>query len=919
LRDLIGRTLGRYRIVDTIGAGGMGVVYRAHDERLDRDVAIKVLPETVAGDAARLARFEREARLLASLDHPNIATLHGLELEDRWRFLVMELVAGESLADVLARGAVSVDEALPIALQIARALEAAHARGIVHRDLKPANVMVDSEGRVKVLDFGLAKVRAGDTADRGSSSAAFSQSTSPSVTQTETGVILGTAAYMSPEQARSKPVDKRADVWSFGVLLWEMLTGRPLFSGETVSDVIAAVLNTEPDLDALPTHTPAAVRRLVSRCLRGDPRSRLPDIGTARLELQDVLAGTFAEPQVGDVDDSAKAERRGRTRERWAWAAVALLLAGLAAVLVLQRLTAPPETRPAAHFVLDTPDDLTFGDLDFPTVSPDGRSIAFAGRSADGRAGLWVRALEAPAIRAVPGTEGAEQPFWSPNSTSIAFWAEGELRKLVLATGTVQRICALPGRLLGGTWNNEGTIVFSLFMRNACLYSVPAAGGEAMPLICPDISGSPGVRALFWPQFLPDGRHLLFVGISPEAEEAEGFGLFLTSLEAQREERLVLVGLTRYLYAVSGHLLFTRDGLLLAQPFDAERLVTTGDALPIASTDDAVDRLDGISVWGSFSVSATGLVTWLSGRGSEVRLEWLDRNGGRLGILGEPGLYGQIVLSPDGRRVAVEVGNGGGRFDIWAIDVARGVASRVTSDPGAERDPVWSPDGQELVFTTASGGGSLVRKPLAAGASASLLLDGPGPHVPECWSRDGRTLLCVTNREEEHTLSALSPDGGGPGEVLMKNRFDIDEPQISPDGRWLAFISDESGRFEVYLEPFRRRGERVRVSSDGGGQPKWRGDGKELFYLASDGALMAVDVREGAAGPEVGISVTLIPAADLRAVVLGPDYDDYAVTADGQRFLVKRSTTTEEAQRIHVLLNWPSLLQPPPNARRSDF
>jgi Tol biopolymer transport system component len=884
MQDLIGRTLGHYRIVEKIGEGGMGEVYRAQDDRLDRDVAIKVLPEAVAEDEARLARFEREAKLLASLNHSNIATLHGLEEHEGRRYLVMELVEGESLAGVLARGAIPVDDALPIALQITEGLEAAHENGIIHRDLKPANVMVSTEGKVKVLDFGLAKAWQTDEGD-------VDLTHSPTLTgqMTVTGVILGTAAYMSPEQARGKPVDRRADVWSFGVLLWEMLT---------------AVVTKEPDLDSLPVHTPRAVRRLVSRCLRKDPRTRLPNIGAARLELQDVLAGTTDEVGIAavDVEKATRKERRHRTRERWIWAAVALVLAGLAVVL-LQRLAQAPEKPPVAHFVLDTPEDqtATFATYPFPAVSPNGDSIVFAGRSPDGTVQLWIRPLDVPEVRELPGTEGAEMPFWSPDGTSIAFSAEGELKKLVLASGTVQKICALPQRLaVAGTWNNGGTIVFSPVAMDARLFSVPAAGGEAKPLTSHDTSR--GETDHWDPQFLPDGRHILFVINSVEEEHA---GLHVTSLEAPQDRRRVLPDQGRFLYAAVGNLLFVRDGILLAQRFDVEQLAARGEALPIAS---AVGEWYAEPGWGLFSVSATGLVSWLSAQESVLQLEWLDRKGERLGTLGEPGRYGQIVLSPDDERVAVEIMDASGRFDLWVIDVARGVASRVTSDPGDERDPVWSPNGQELVFGTGTGGGNLVRKALTAGASASPLLESSERHVPECWSSDGKTLLYVT-LGDENTLSALPLDGNDPAEQLMKNRFIVDEPQISPDSRWLAYISTESGRFEVYVEPFRRRGEKVRVSTNGGGQPKWRGDGKELFYLTLDGALMAVDIREGATGPEVGIPSTLVPADVLGAVVQGLDVDEFAVSADGQRFLVKRPATEDERQQIHVLLNWPSLLE----------
>ena len=906
---MIGQTLSHYRITAAIGAGGMGEVYRARDTSLERDVAIKVLPPEVAQDPDRLSRFRREAHLLAALNHPNIAAIYGLEEVDGKLFLALELIEGEDIKERLGRGAIPMGEALEIAKQIAEALEEAHNKGIVHRDLKPANVKLTPDGKVKVLDFGLAKAWAGDATD-GSLSAALSHSPTLARTGTVAGVILGTAAYMSPEQARGKPVDKRADVWSFGVLVWEMLTGRALFAGDTVTDVIAAVVTKEPDLEALPAHTPPAVRRLVSRCLRKDPRTRLPDIGAARLELQDVIAGTASEAAApaADVAGATEAERRRSTRERWAWAALAVVLGGLSAFLILRRLGEAPEARPPVHFVLDTPEDLAFSAFNPLTVSPDGRSIVFVGLSPSGATQLRLRPLDTPEVRLLPGTEGGGSPSWSPDSTSIAFVAAGEIRKLTLAGGSVQRICKLPQETFnGGTWNATGTIVFSNGVPNASLYSVSAAGGEAKLLTAPDVSR--GETAHWLPQFLPDGRHLL---VSIDSARPENAGLHVISLEAPGERRRVLPNSGRFLYAAPGHLLSVQEGVLSARPFDARRLVTTGDAVPIASP---VAAFSVVPSWGWFSASATGRLVWLSGLGSrDVQLEWLDRRGRRLGTPGEPGKYSQIALSPDDRRVVAEVADTDGRFDLWVIDVARGVASRLTTDPANERDPVWSPDSQAVVFSSdASGDQNLLRKGLQGSEAPAPLPGGAGAtpgerDIGEDWSRKGNTLLYMTHGAER-TLWALSMDGGGPAEPIMKDRFAVDEPQVSPDGRWLAYISRESGPYEVYLEPFRRRGERVRVSPNGGGQPRWRGDGKELFYLSPDGRLMAVDVREGTSGLAVGIPTVLVAAADLRAVVQGPDYDDYAVTADGQRFLVKRPAGEGQRQRIHVVLDWPSRLK----------
>jgi len=892
---MIGQSLAHYKITAALGAGGMGEVYRATDTTLNRDIAIKVLPAEVAQDSQRLARFRREAQLLAALNHPNIAAIYGLEEANGKPFLALELVEGEDLKERLERGVVPVDEALEIAVQIAEALEEAHNKGIVHRDLKPANVKITPDGKAKVLDFGLAKAWADDAAG-GTASEALTQSMTPTHGGTVAGAILGTAAYMSPEQARGKPVDKRADVWSFGVVLWEMLTAQTMFRGESVADIIAAVVTKEPGLDAVPAATPQAVRRLLARCLRKDPRTRLPDIGAARLELQDVLAGSTVESlATGTAEDTSDAtEVRRLSRQKWAWAAALLVTAGLAGFLAIVLLTQTPEARPAVHFIFDPPEGMTLDDHNPLTVSPDGGSIVFAGRPPTGAARLWTRTLDAPEVRALPGTQGAAQPFWSPDGSSIAFFAEGELRKLSLASGKVQRICELPSWSPGpaGTWNNEGTIVYSTGTVDG-LYSVSAAGGEARLLTTPDEK-----THHWWPQFLPDGRRFIFEIYGLQEEKK---GVYVAALDTPDEWRRLLPVPMRSRYG-SGHLLFVQDGsTLLAQSFDVERAELTGDPVAVVSSvaSGQVPR------WGWFSVSTTGVLTYLEGN-TNIQLVWLDRAGKRLGTLGDPGRYhGPIVLSPDDSRVAVEIQAGDGQHNIWVIDIARGLASRVTTGSPQSRDPIWSPDGRELIFRGGPDGGDLYRKELRAGATAASLLETDEREVPEDWSRDGKLWLYRTTGEA-NAFWALPLDGNGSPELVLTTGFSLREPQMSHDGRWLAYMSDESGRFEIYVEPFRRPGERVRVSLDGGRQPRWRGDGKELFYLSLDGQLMAVDVQEGALGPEVGMPTVLVPADKAMAEVWGRD--DYAVTADGQRFLVK-TRVEEDDRRIHVILNWTWLLE----------
>jgi Tol biopolymer transport system component len=914
MAGLIGQTLSHYRVTAALGAGGMGEVYRATDTKLGRDVAIKVLPPEVAGDAERLGRFQREAHLLASLNHPNIAAIHGLEEADGKPFLALELVEGEDLKERLAKGPIPVVEALEIAEQIAEALEEAHNKGIVHRDLKPANVKLTPDEKVKVLDFGLAKAWSGEDPDGSSPSAALSQSPTLAHTGTVAGVILGTAAYMSPEQARGKPVDKRADVWSFGVLLWEMLTGQALFAGDTVTDVIAAVVRAEPDLSALPAETPATVRKLLARCLRKDPRTRLPDIGAARLELHEVRTGEAAETAAptAEAEQALRAERSRRTRERWTWAAVAAVLGAAALVLGLGRLgQTPPTPPPAGRFVVDAPDGWHFHkDWGWPVPSPDGSQIVFravpdGATNEDESSMLWTRPLEAVSARQLAGTERAGLAFWSPDGQFVAFFAQGELRKLNLASGTIQRICAVHGeQIAGGDWNARGTIVFSAGPeRPDTVYTVSAAGGEPRPATAVPASET-GVYGMA--QFLPDGKDIVLLN---DGHENTPPGVYVAPLSAPADGRRLLDGLVRLQYA-GGYALFVRDGTLLAQPFDAEEATLTGTPVAVASSVAGWNMNPGIA-W--FGASAGGTLAYLTGQAvsGDVQLTWLDRKGGSVGTVGTPGDYGQIALSPDGRNVALEIRSADSGWDIWVMDVARGVASRVTAAQGDERNPVWSPDGRFLAFSgPAEGNADLRYKGLRAGDPETVVVDTDDNDYPEAWLPDGGDLLFirrepVNSAEAKQSLWRVSSKPGGEPEPLESSGFFVDEPQVSPDGRWLAYNSQESGRSEVYVEPYGRDGDRVRVSVDGGGQPKWRADGEELFFTDLDGQLMSVAFRGRGDRAEVDLPTPLFEIGGFE----GPDYDDYAPSADGQRFLVKLAVEQGQRTRMHVVTNWTSLLE----------
>ena len=908
MKDLVGRTLSHYRITAPIGAGGMGEVYRATDTALRRDVAIKVLPEAVARDPERLERFRREAHLLASLNHPNIAAIYGLEEADGTPFLALELVEGEDLKERIARGAVPVNEALEIARQMAEAIEEAHNKGVIHRDLKPANVKLTSDSRVKVLDFGLAKACAGEPGDV-SSSSMLSHSPTFARTGTMAGVILGTAAYMSPEQARGKPVDRRTDVWAFGVVLWEMLTGQALFAGGTVTDVIAAVVTQEPDLEALPAGTPRAVRRLLSRCLRKDPRMRLPDIGAARLELQETIAGSAAEPAThpaAALEEAVRTERRDRRRERWAWAGVALLAASLAGVLAFVhfRETEPPPS-PTARFTVDAPGGWrSLAAWGWPVPSPDGRQIVFpavregAGMGNPAVTMLWQRPLDSLTSRPLAGTDGAALPMWSPDGRSVAFFAARELRRINLDDGTVQRVCGLPADgLSGGDWSASGTILFATGADAGQIYAVPATGGEAKRLM--PVDQARGEANHHNPQFLPDGRRFFF---SVDGEDRAA-GLYLSSLDTPDERQRLVPGAVRRLYA-DGHLLFHADGTLMAQPFDLQRMALGGDPVAIGPSLGAWEVNPG---FGWFGASPAGTLAYTSqgAAASEVQLTWRDRKGGDVGTIGAPGSFSQIVLSPDERNIAFEVRDAAGRYDVWVMDAARGVSSRVTLTEADKRDPVWAPDGRSLVFIARTDKGpELRRKGLRAGDAETVVAAVELDYIPESWLPDDTLLVIRRNPQtDDQTVWTLPLAGGEAQPVLTASR--LDEPQLSPDGRWLAYVSREAGQDDVYIEPFKREGDRVRVSAAGGGQPKWRRDGRELYFVTPANRLVAVDVRAGDERLDVSLPTELFEIQGIQ----GTGYDDYAPSADGQRFLVKVPLGQDLSPVLHVLTNWRSLLR----------
>ena len=818
---LVGRSLGHYRVTAAIGKGGMGEVYRATDTKLGRDVALKVLPSEVRQDPARLERFRREARLLASLNHPNVGAIHGLEEADGMPFLALELVEGEDLAERLKRGSIPTGEALGIATQIADALAAAHEKGIVHRDLKPANVKVTPDGKVKVLDFGLAKAYAEDAAP--DSGADLSRSPTLAHGGTLAGVILGTAAYMAPEQARGGAVDKRADVWAFGCVLYEMLAGRRPFVGASVSDTLAEVLKGEPDWTRLPANTPPAVRRLLRRCLVKDRGRRLADIADARLELEDALAGS-----PGDGDGPRPTSR---LRERLAWAAALAVLAGAAIALGVRGRPAPAAREMRVEITTPATRDPTS-----LAISPDGQQIAFVSTTA-GRSALWLRSLESGLARPLPGTDGAAYPFWSPSGRSLAFFSDdSKLKRIDLEGGT--RVLASFGLPRGGSWNAAGTILLAPLGAGA-IFRMPDTGGE--PVAVTRLAASQTGHGFPW--FLPDGdRFLYYASGGPEVR-----GVYLAGLVSGVSQRLLDAD-SPAIFAPQGYLLFMRGETLFAHGFDPARGELLGR--PFAVADKVVmGRVAGTSV-AAASVAASGQIVYRTGGAAQRRqFAWFDRSGRPLSTVGEPDPSYPLSpsLSPDGRRLAMHRWVAG-NTDIWILELGRGALSRFTTHAANEIWPIWSPDGSRILFSSNRDGAYALYEKATDGTAGERLVLEKGAQ-PNDWSRDG-SLLLFQQRDLKTAadLWVLPIARGQQPAPVVRTDFDERGGQFSPDERWIAFASTESGRSEVYLQPFPGPGAKLPISVDGGAQVRWRADGQELLFIGLDDRLMAVPIALPADG-----------------------------------------------------------------------
>jgi Tol biopolymer transport system component len=864
----------------------MGEVYRARDTKLGREVAIKVLPSDFTTDGERMARFDREARLLASMNHPHVASIYGLEESGETKSLVMELAPGGTIADRLAMRPVSVEEAIGIARQIVDALESAHEKGIIHRDLKPANVMVDEEGKVKVLDFGLAKAL---DADEGPDSGI---SNSPTMVRaaTQAGMILGTAAYMSPEQAKGKRVDRRADVWAFGVVLFEMLTGQRMFEGETVSETLASVIKEEVPWDRLPKTVPPNVSFLLKRCLTKDPKQRLQSIGEARIILDsgDELLGVVKAPV-----ESIGGE--GKKAGLLPWLVAAALSIAVAAVLVLRPV-------PEESIVMAEVSALEGTTMQFAAFapgpgafSPDGRKIAFSAVGEDGKTHLYLRALDEPAARMLPGTEGAQYPFWSPDSRFIAYMTQrdGTLKKVDAAGGPPVTLCdAANGK--GGTWSEDGTILFAPDATTP-IHRVSASGGESIAVTSIDGSEFNSHRH---PRFLPDGRHFLFFARSANPDDSE---VLVGSLDGG-EPVPVLNSVTQADYA-NGRLLFVRESTLMAQPFDPDKRELSGEAVPLA---EKVAVIQGASL-AIFSVSANGALAYTTGEvEGESELELLDAGGRRIATLSEPSNYRHAVISPDASRVAVTAfDTGSGIGDIWVIDVSRNVKSRFTFGPESDQSPVWTPDSRSIIYTARQGETSTIyRKAVGGTGSPEKIYEGEGLIIPTSVSPDGGHLLLTKNGSD---VLVLNLDGDREVKPLIETEFVEGYASFSPDGRWITYHSNDADEFHIYVTPFPDTGRRWQVSGKGNnGYPYWiqASAGDEIWFVKGDGMLASASVSV-----EGGTFEVLGSRDQFTAHAPSAGGAWYSVSPDGEKIVSIPDMVTETDATIRLTLGWPKLLE----------
>ena len=871
-----GTCLGPYEIEEAIGAGGMGEVYRARDTRLDRTVAVKVLPSHLAQSPELRQRLEREAKAVSSLSHPNVCALYDIGHEDGVDYLVMEFIDGETLAERLTQGPMPLEETLRYGVEIADALEKAHRQGIVHRDIKPGNIMLTSSG-AKLLDFGLAK--ADDSVGGGGD-----LTVSPTVSKplTTAGTVLGTYQYMAPEQLEGKEVDARTDIFSLGAVLYEMVTGRRAFAGGSQASLIGAIMNEEPaPASALQPMTPPAFDRVIQTSLSKDPEERWQTAHDVKLQLQWIAEGGSV------VGLPAPVSARRKSRERLAWVMSAFAAAVAVAFAVGFFLWSPEPPRQVRFQI--TP-DAKLAQVGSPRISPDGQIIAFQAIDSDGNGQIWLRPLDSLEARSLAGTEGTVtdgRPMWSPDSRHIAFFAGGKLKKVPVAGGPAQTICDANGA--DGSWSSRGEIVFD-GQATAPLMRVAAAGGIAKPEVAPaDFEDS---ASLGWPEFLPDGKRFLFIGDLTGEE-----GMIMLHEVGTSENTPLTRADSRVQYAEPGYLIYVLDGMLVGHPFDADKAELIGEPMPLA--DNVGSSAVGLA---DFSASANGTLVFRNGESGGRRLLWYDRAGGELGAVAEGGEFRNMCLSPDASKVVSGMADDdSGNRDLWIHDLDRGVASRFTFDPAVDSNPLWSPDGTQIIFSsTRDEKRGLYRKDASGVGSAELLLEVEDGATANSWSSDGSYLLYNTRgADTSWDIWALPMDGSGEPFPVLQSKFAEVRPSFSPDGQWFSYGSNESGRFEVFVRQFPGPGGQWQVSTDGGSESAWSAAGHEIFFLDVGGNLSVVPVETGAtftAGlPEVLFDPGIFPTLQRNR---------YLAAADGERFLVLATLSGESIRPATVVLNW---------------
>ncbi|NIL99646.1 MAG: protein kinase [Acidobacteria bacterium] len=894
-----GQDVLHYRIGDKIGEGGMGEVWRATDTELGREVAIKVLPAILANDGERLARFQREARLLASLNHPHIATIHGLhegETDGKsFRFLVMELVEGEDLTEVV-EGRPAVERAIEIAIQIAEALEAAHDNGIVHRDLKPANVKMTATREVKVLDFGLAKAVGVETESGG----APGPTMSPTITSAGTvaGTILGTAAYMSPEQARGRSVDRRADMWAFGCLLYELLSGRRAFCGDTISDTLAAVLKEQPDWAALPAETPSGVRRLLRRCLEKDARKRWGDAGDARIELEESLAT----PEDEDVSTVAVAAPRSTASPVSRFAPWLVAAASLVVAVAAWFGGGSTDESPRELLRLTIPlgDGLRVEDdqMGNVAISQDAAAVVFSGIDANGQSALYLRALDSEEIVKLEGTDNAENPFFSPDGNWVAFFSSNRILKVPVAGGPPVEVCANVGSARGATWGPDDRMIFPRHF-DSSLWQVPGSGGTAEPLT--QLDEERRERTHRWPFAVPDRPIVLFTVATKDSPEYYEDALIDAFDLDTGERKTVFEGASFAVYAQSGHLIFGRGGSLWAVPFDIDRLETTGTPAPVQSNVMGL-RNSGVVF---ASLATNGLLAFVEGEAESLDRVVLRRgfDGGSEPIGGiQPGAVLNVSISPDGKKIALNM-SGMSTYDVWVYDLDRENRTRLTFE-GDNQAPIWGPEGRFVYYSSERDGRTRAFRKQADGSGDEELMwevDGVSVGVQDV-APDGKTLLLTyygENKADLYTLDLTDP--AAEPRPLLDGPFEEDLARFSPDGRWLAYTTDEPGSFEVYVRPASGSGGQWQISSEGGVLPRWSHDGKQMFYRIGR-RMFVVDVEAGEGTTAFRSSNPRLVFDDLERARLTSGYD---ILPDGESIVVPQPNQKDAPlDSITVLVNW---------------